>query len=669
MAENKKVLPTVCPLDCPDTCGLLATVENGRVTGLAGDPGHAETQGMICAKMKRYPQRLYGDDRLLYPLLRTGKKGAGEFKRISWDAALDLAADRLGSICAKFGGEAVLPWSYAGNMGKVQRFAGYPFFHRLGALRLEMTICSATASAGWKAHCGSLPGTAPSVAKESDLIVVWATNVPVTNLHFSPCITAAQRRGAKLVVIDPCRTPPAAGADLHLAVRPGGDGPLALAAAKRLVEEGAEDEAFLGEHTEDFADFCDRLRRYREQDLLADAGITAAELDLFVRLLATRKRCFFRIGVGLTRNGRGAMSIRSITALAAILGLFDGSTGRGVLLSSGAFTADSEVLMRPSLLEGEPPKVNMIRLGEALTVREPKVRALFVYNANPAVVAPDAATVRKGLEREDLFTIVHEQVMTPTARYADLLLPATTFLENRDVYTAYGNHWLQVAAPVIDPVGEARSNFDLFQSLARRIGFTDSVFAETLEERLLACLQTMAGIPAGTDFAQVLAGERVLSERAGFVPAAEETVYRFRADIDGQPPFAVPMPGGDIDNPDLAARYPLVLLTPPVAGLLNSTFGERCRGETGRLLIHPQDAAKYQIQDGDAVTVENFRGSVVRRAKVGTTTRPGVVAAPGLYWQPPGEDGINAVVSGQESDFGGGALFHDSRVRISSTGG
>jgi anaerobic selenocysteine-containing dehydrogenase len=657
---------TVCPLDCPDSCGLIATVEDGRVVAVSGDPEHPETRGSICRKTRRYPERLTCAERLLHPLRRTGRKGLGEFEQISWDTALDLAAEKLGEIKTQFGGEAILPWSYGGNMGKVQRFAGYPFFHRLGTLQLDMTICSATSDAGWAAHCGTWPGSAPEKAAGSDLIVVWGINVPVTNMHFYPYIVAARKRGAKLVVIDPYRNEIARRADLHLMIRPAGDSAFALAVAKLLLEQGHEDAAFLAEHTTDFPAFAARVEKMNMQELLSECGLSREELEAFTGLLVTRRKTFVRIGMGLTRNSRGGMAVRAISALSALLGLYDGEAGRGVLLSTESFSVDMEVLKRKSLLARETPVVNMIQLGEALTCRQPPVKALFVYNANPALVAPDSTTVRRGLEREDLFTIVHEQVMTSTARYADLLLPATTFLENRDFYTAYGHHYLAVVEPAIEPMGEAWSNFDLFQKLARRMGFADSAFSETVDGRIAACLKNTAGIPQGTDIDVLLAeGGRICSDRAERRPAPGETMFHFRAELaDDQPVFPCLIRGGEAADPDMAGRYPLLLITPPIMEMLNSTYGERWQQTKGEVLINPQDAALYGVTDGQLVSLENYRGAVTRTARVSDDTLPGVAVAGGLYWRAPGEEGINTVTSQKTSDLAGGSNFHESRVRV-----
>ena len=462
---------TICPLDCPDSCGLVAVVEDGRVTELRGDREHPMTRGVICRKMRRYPERLYSPERVLYPQLRVGKKGQGLFRRISWEKAYDIIAERFGEIIARHGGEAILPYAYAGNMGMANRFAGFPFFHRLGASRLDQTICSAAASAGWVLQCGDIPGCPPENAAQAELIVAWGINIKVSNCHFWPHVAAARRNGGRLLVIDPYRNDTARSADHHVAVLPGGDPALALGVLKVLVDEGLVDRHALHRDSEGFAAMEEVLAGLHWPRLEAESGVSRQAIAELAALLAAAPRTFVRIGIGLSRHSRGGMAVRLIAALAGALGLFDGGPGRGVLLSSGAFPGGRDRLSWPSLAARPTRLVNMIHLGHALTTLDPPLKGLFVFNANPASANPDGSAVRRGLCRDDLFTVVHEQVMSATARYADLLLPATTFLENLDLYTAYGHFYMGVARPVIAPLGEAKSNFQLFAELAARMGF------------------------------------------------------------------------------------------------------------------------------------------------------------------------------------------------------
>ena len=670
MLEKKK---TICPLDCPDSCGMVATVVDGRVTSLRGDTEHPYTNGFICRKMRRYAERVYGEHRVLYPQLRIGKKGEGKFRRIGWDEALDILADRLTETGNRFGGEAILPYSYAGNMGAVNRFAGYPLFHRLGASQLDQTICSAAAAAGWSHQCGDIPGCPPENAADAELIVAWGINIKVTNIHFWQYVAAARKKGGRLLVIDPYRNETAKAADIHLAVLPGGDLALALGVMKVLLEDDLLDRTFLARETEGFNHLTESLKSQNWSKLMGESGVSRQTMEELAILLARSPKTFIRIGIGLSRHSRGGMAVRAITSLAAALGLFEGGLGRGVLLSAGAFRGDKAKLTWPSLAPEKTRIVNMIHLGHALTALQPPVHALFVYNANPASVNPDGALVRRGLARDDLFAVVHEQVLTPTARYADLLLPATTFLENQDIYTAYGHFYLGVAPPVIEPVAEAKSNFDLFQSLALKMGYTDRAFYQSCEERIADYLQNMQGLPEGFDITEVLAGRLVHSTnscRDGRVLARGHGRFSFtRAAVGSLPQVPCLTRAGEFADHDLLARFPLRLIVPPHADLLNSTFGERYPGRCGEVLIHPDDAARWNVREGEKVILENHRGRATRIARLTDDTRQGVLVAEGIFWPVDADDtSINDLTSQKLTDMGGGATFHETLVTIAGEG-
>ena len=662
--EQKK---TVCPLDCPDSCGMIATLEGGRIVSLQGDRQHPYTNGFICRKMRRYHEKVYAPDRLLYPQIRTGKKGEGKFARISWDEAWEILVNRLCPIVEQYGGEAVLPYSYAGNMGTINRFAGHPFFHRLGALRLDETICFAAAGAAWGWHCGKTPGSPPELAAEADLIVAWGINIKVSNVHFWQYVTAARQRGGKLLVIDPYMNSTGRSADYYMSVRPGGDTALALGVTKSLVEQNLCDRAKLEQQTEGFERLEEYLLKTPWPVFAEQSGLSPEAIGNLARLLHDHPQTFCRIGVGLTRNSRGGMAVRAILSLAAVLGLFEGGPGRGVLLSAGAFRGNRDKLRFPELSAKAAPMVNMIQLGEALTVRQPQIKALFVYNANPLSAAPDTGMVRRGLLREDLFTVVHEQVLSPTACYADLLLPATTFLENKDLYTSYGQFYLGLAEPVISPLAETISNFDLFQNLAGKMGYADAPFKQTIEERITGYLLDMEGLPAESAAQIPVPGEwqrSTLAESTGSLFRQGGGCFVFARDDDPlTPPYACLSEPGEFADPDLNSRYPFELLTPPHADLLNSTFGERYTGTPGEVLIHPEDAARAHIGDGEIVILENFRGRAQRVARITSATRKGLLVAEGLYW-PVDESGINDLTSQKLSDMGGGATFHESRVAL-----
>lgn len=668
-ANTVELKKTVCPLDCPDSCGMIARLENGVITSLTGAPEHPYTNAFLCRKMRTYHQRVYSVDRVLYPQVRVGKKGEGKFARISWDEALQLLADKLLEVRDTYGGEAILPYQYAGNMGVLNRNAGYALYHKLGASRLKETICSAAAGEGWAMHLGDVPGSPPEVAAEADLIVAWGINVKVSNVHFWQYIAKARSNGARLLVIDPYRNETAASADEHLKVLPGGDGALALGAIKALMEKKLLDRSMLEEQTTGFEQMAAYLEATPWQEFCEQSGLSQPEIERFACMLKDTPATFIRIGIGLSRNSRGGMSVRAITALAAALGLFSGGTGQGVLYSSKAFAGDSAKLRFPELLEKPTREVNMAHLGHALTALTPPVQLFMVYSCNPLCVAPDAAMVRQGLLREDLFTVVHEQVMTPTAKYADLLLPATTFLENRDLYTAYGHFQLGVVDSAIAPLGEAKSNFQFFQELAQKIGFTDEPFLQSEEDRLASYIKTLKGLPS--DFSYE-AGEPtgwVTSTRKRLGQSVKERwnySYKFVAESGPDTPkIPCVLKAVEFADKDLCSRLPFSLITPPHMDLLNSTFGERYPEKIGEVLIHPEDAEKYGMKSGDRVRLSNFRGEAERIAVVTDATQPGLLVAAGIFWQNENSaTGINGLTSQKVTDIGEGPTFHESRVRI-----
>lgn len=658
---------SVCPLDCPDSCGIVATVKNGMVISLTGDKDHPVTQGVICRKVRKYCDRLYSKNRLTTPLLRVGEKGSGDFKRIGWDEAWDILTRKLTQVIDEFGGESVLPFCYAGNMGRVNRNAGYPFFHRIGATQIEQTICSAAANGGWKKHCGKVPGSPAEKAEDSDVIVCWGLNAKVSSIHFWQNITKAKKKGAKLVVIDPYKNMTAKSADLYVAVKPAGDSGLALGILKYLLSENKIDLVAVNAFCDGFGPLQKYLANTPMALFLDQAGVSFDDLKSLADLLYTHPKTFVRIGVGLTRNSRGGVAMRAIISLAAALQLFSKGEGRGVLCFSGAYKGGNEQLVHKKLLKSDPRTINMIHLGKALTSMEPPIKALIVYNANPLSVAPDSGSVRKGMLREDLFTVVHEQVMTPTAQYADLVLPATTFLENRDLYSGYGHYYMQTVEPAISPIGESLSNFDFFQQLATRMGYTDPQFSQTTEDRMKLHFREIDGIPESVTVEDFMNGELIVSTyRDCYKDLFLKNGKRFQfTDLCcGADDFPKLIDSKEFDDPDLISRYPFKIITPPHLNLLNSTFGERYEGDVGELLIHPDDAEKYLINTEDTVILINSRGKTTRKALVTKNTSRGLLVAEGLFWPAEKSCGINELTSQKVSDICGGAIFHESRVRI-----
>lgn len=672
--EKRTTVKSFCPLDCPDTCGIVASVDNGKIVSLSGDKDHPYTQGFICRKMRGYLDRFYSSERILYPQVRVGKKGEGKFRRVSWKEALELCAERLLKVKKEYGGESILPYSYGGNMGAINRFAGYPFFNKLGTAQLGQTICSAASGAGWKKQCGQMAGCPPENAVDAELIIIWGINVKVSNIHFWQYVAKAKKKGARLIVIDPYRNQTAYSADSYIPIKVGGDSALALGVLKVLLEDGRVDHSFIRDHSQGFSGLQSYVESLTWSKIVEDSGVGETSIRALSQEISNRPKTFIRIGIGLSRNSRGAMSVRAISSLAAALGLFAGGPGRGVLLCTSAFKGDSEILTRESLRTESRRSINMIHLGYALTGMEKPQKALVVYNSNPASVNPDSSSVRFGLLREDLFTIVHEQVMTPTAKYADVLLPATTFLENMDVYTGYGHFYMGVARAVVEPMGEAKSNFDFFQELALQCGFNDDVFQETCTDRLREYLASMEGVPETVTVAEIMDGLLIHSSRSragGDVTHGFDSKFLFSV-VDGSPDPVTTclLSAGEFMDPDLLARFPLQLITPPHADLLNSTFGEKYVGEVGSVIVHPEDAARFRVQDGAMVVLANNRGRSKRKVKVSTDTQQGLVVAEGLYWAVAdttpglGAGGINDLTSQKVTDMGGGATFNESLVTL-----
>src|SRR5512146_852940 len=504
----KSVIHAACPHDCPDACGVLITVEEGRAVKVQGDPAHPITRGFLCAKVAKYLDRVYSPQRVLYPMRRVAPKGqqltGGEgaraprvFERISWDQALDEIACRFQQITQEFGSEAILPYSYGGNIaalngGSMDR----RFFHRLGASQLERTICSAAGEEGLKSVLGIKLGTEPEQFRHSRYIIAWGANIHGNNVHLWPFIEEARRLGAKLVVIDPYLTRTARCADWHLPINLGTDAALALGMMHVIINERLHDADYVSRHTLGFEELRKKVQEYPPQRVAQWTGIAADDIARLAREYATARPAVIRLNYGVQRSERGGMAVRATCMLPCLTGSWK-EVGGGLQLSlSGAYQLNKEALQRPDLMSQSPlgratRTVNMVELGKALTeLDEPPIKALFVYNSNPAAVAPNHNLVVRGLLRPDLFTVVHEQFFTDTTDYADIVLPATTFFEHKDLQPAYGHYWLQVSQPAIEPLGECRSNVEMFRALALRMGFEDECFRESVDEMIDAAVRS-----------------------------------------------------------------------------------------------------------------------------------------------------------------------------------
>jgi anaerobic selenocysteine-containing dehydrogenase len=663
---------------------MLVTVEDGRAVGVRGDPEHPFTNGFLCTKVSRYHERTHSPDRLLYPMRRVGEKGEGRFERVSWDEALDEIAGRFAEIAASEDGpEAILPYSYAGTMGLVQgESMDRRFFHRLGASLLARTICATAGSEGWAATVGASIGTDPEQFHKARLIVLWGTNTLTSNVHLWPRILEARKAGAEIVAIDPYRNRTAAAADRWLAIRPGTDAALALAVAHVAFRDGLADRDYLERYTIGADLFERRAAEWSPARAAAVTGLAADEIEWLARRYAVVRPTAIRLNYGLQRHAGGGSAVRAIAALPAVTGAWRDAGGGALLSASGVFDVDKSALARPDLIRGNPRTINMVRLGEALLEARPPVRAIYVYNSNPAAVAPDQAKVLEGLGREDLFTVVHEQFQTDTADYADLLLPATTQLEHFDVVKPYGHFSLMCNTPAVTPQGEARPNSEVFRQLAARMGFDEPCFRETDREIAAAAIRSshprMAGISLEALEERGWARVEVPDDWAPFAeggfptPSGKCELYSERlaaAGFDPLPCYVPPRESAEV-SPDLAARYPLALISPPAHSFLNSTFANGRRGLAAErepsLLIHPADAAARGVAEGAYVVAFNDRGRVRLRALVSRDVREGVVVAPSVWWNKLSPDGtnVNQTTSQAVTDLGGGATFYDNLVEV-----
>ncbi|NOY53404.1 MAG: molybdopterin oxidoreductase family protein [Deltaproteobacteria bacterium] len=676
MTANVRHL-SVCPLDCPDTCGLIVNIEQGRVVSLAGNPAHPYTQGYICGKMRRYPEKIYSPGRIMTPLRRTGPKGSGTFEPISWDDALDEIHDRFQAIIDRYGAEAILPYSYSGTMGLIQRNAGHPFFYKLGASRLDRTICSSTAEAGWDYAAGRGISHDPEGMADSDLILLWGINAASTNLHILPFVKAARSKGAPLIVIDPYRNRTAKMADRHLMLKPGTDTALALGIMHLLIAEGWIDRNYIDGMTLGFDALRDQVRDFPPRRTAKITGLTETEIRDLAQSYGEADAPFIRLGMGMSRQRGGGMAIRSVACLPALTGAF-AKRGGGITLMTGSyFELDMEAVQGEALLAGRTPRTfNMIHLGRILTEPQgPPVKGLFIYHSNPAATAPRQGKVMEGLRREDLFTIVHEQVRTDTVDYADLVLPATTFLEHTDLYKSYGHCYLQYAASALPPVGESKSNRELFRLLADRFGFTDPFFSRTTDEIIEELIAPPSSFRNGINLALLKEKgfARLNVDRGGnpfengfFTPSGKFEFYSESMKKSGLPP----LPDYRPPEPEERTRYPLILITPPAHHFLNSTFSGiesiRILEKEPSLWIHPDDAEARGIHNGDPIRLFNDEGECSLPARVTGETGRGVVVAESVWWPKSMQDniGINALVSDEEADMGGGPAFHYSPVEV-----
>ena len=665
---------SVCTKDCPDTCGLLVKVEQGKITRVKGDPDHPFTQGFICKKAGFFPGHVHNEGRILTPLKRSGPKGRGEFIPISWDQALDEIVDRIESVSKTHGSQAILPYLYAGHMGMIQRNAGRAFFHKLGASHLLPTICGPAATAGFKTTLGSGPSTDIESSVDSDLIIIWGSDTLTTNVHAWTFFTRARKKGAKIVVIDPVTTRTAVSADIHLAPRPGTDAALALGMIQVLVQEDLVDQDYLAAHTLGYHALVDRAKDYPLDRVEALSGVPAPAIRDLALAFGRARAPYIRTGWGPARQLRGAMAMRTIACLPALVGAF-GKKGGGITRSVGGGPSDLSAFTRPDLAPSGTRTVNMVELGNALVdLDDPPIKLFYNFMSNPAAVAPQSAKVIRGLLREDLFVVVHELFMTDTALHADIILPGATSFEVTDIYRAYGHNYLQQVEPVIPPVGESRPNLAIFQALARRMGFTESVFQKDEAFWIKTFMADAQESLEGIDKKAFDRGKPVrLNVPAnpyakGFGTPSGKVEFFSKAWEDKG---LDPLPCGRVwRDPEGGDTYPLELITSPHLLFLNSAFNEipELRREAGppRVMVHPEDAKIRGIKDGALVKVFNGRGESSLYAKVCEETLPGVLVAKGLHWPRyfPDGKGVNQLTSQRLTDQGETCAFHCNGVDI-----
>jgi anaerobic selenocysteine-containing dehydrogenase len=679
---------SVCALDCPDSCSVLVTVEDGRGTKLRGNPEHPVTRGFLCGKVTQYLEREYSPERLLYPQRRAGAKGEGVFERISWDEALDTIAARLKAIAAEFGPEAILPYSYAGTMGLLNG-AGMDrrFFHRLGASRLDRTICATAGAAGTIEALGVRSCTEPEQFRHAKLIVAWGANILGTNIHLWPFIVEARRNGARLYTIDPRRNRVGAASDKHFFIHPGSDAALALAMMHVIIGENLYDADYVARYTEGFDGLRERVKDWTPRRAAELTGIAAEEIVQFAREYATARPAAIRLNYGVQRSERGAMAVRIISLLPVLTGSWKDVGGGLQLSTSQAFHLNRDGLERPDLQETalgrEARLINMSLLGQTLTgsldrqaeAPAPPVKALVVYNSNPAAIAPNQNAVLRGLRREDLFTVVLEQFQNDTADYADILLPVTTFLEHTDLYLAYGHYYLQLARPALPAPGEAKSNLEIFRLLAERMSFQEECFRESEDDMIRTLLDSPHPFVRGISLEEL--------DREGFVRLRVPEPFQpfahgnfgtvngkchFRAEsLDYQPPVE-----SRFGDRGLRRQFPFELISPKNDDSMNSTFGNRNAVDlqTAAVHVHSGDAARLGIQGGDAVRIYNQRGSCVLVARVDSSVPPGVVSAPSVRWskRAPDRVNVNVLTSERLTDAGGGPAFYSCLVQLERIG-
>lgn len=705
-SDNTRTVIASCPHDCPDSCAMLVDVKEDRIVGVRGNPDHPFTRGGLCVKVNNYGERVHSPDRVLYPLRRSGAKGSGQFERISWDDALGEIKQRWGAIIDEFGPTAILPYSYLGAMGVLNGlFAGDAFFNKLGSTITERTFCGSGAATGYFMTLGDSSGMDPESFAHSKYIVIWACNSISTNLHHWPFIAEAQKNGAKVVVIDPVRTRTAKKSDWHLAIRPGTDAALALGMMHVIIAEGLADDDYVARYTVGFEDLKARAEEYPPDKAARITGLDAEDIRRLAHEFAAAQPAAIRMGIAIERSPGGGQAARALSSLPALVGAWRHPGGGILFTPEFAFPVKWDDLIRPDWVRPGTRIVNQWRLGDALTGDlDPPIKSLMVYNANPAVVAGEQDKILKGLARDDLFTVVSEQFLTDTARYADIVLPATTQLEQFELMYSWGQFYFSINEPAIAPLGESVPNTELFRRLAATFGFDDTQFQRSDEDMARQAVDWDDPRVAGISFdslREIGFARLNLATPATYTPHAEGNFgtpsgkCEFRSSLaeagnmvfasfrqgseEFQPsdepldpvPDFIPPQESAAAAPELAQRYPLNILSPKSHAFINSSFANlpeqlRHAGEQ-MLMIHPEDAAARNIGERSHVRVHNQRGAFEAVAALSDDTRPGIVVAPMGYWLKGSRSGntVNAVNSARYADMGRAPTFSDNLVEVS----
>lgn len=671
--QQNGIFKSVCSLDCPDQCGLLVHKKDGKIVKVQGDPDHPVTAGNICNKVRNMAERIYDEKRLTTPLKRIGMKSEAEFKPISWEEAIDTITSRWKQLIDEEGAESILPYSFYGNMGKLTAEGmDRRFFYRLGSSQLERTICSKAGSEGYKYTMGVSAGIDPEETIHTKLFIFWGINAVSTNMHQITIAQKARKKGAKIVVIDVHKNQTGRLADWFIPIKPGTDSALALGIMHILFKENLYDEAFLSEYTVGYEELREHVKQYHPEKVSLITGVSTDDIYQLAKMYGETSPSFIRIGNGLQHHDNGGMIVRTIACLPAITGQWMQTGGGAIKHNSGILEYNTNALQRPDLLKGRTPRsFNMNQLGRVLLETDAPIRSLFIYGTNPAVVAPEANKVRQGLLRDDLFTVVHDLFLTETAKYADIVLPATSAFENTDFYTSYWHHYIQLQQPVIEKYGESKSNTEVFRLLAEAMGFTDQELKDSDEDLIRQALHH----PDNPYLAEIR--YESLTERSFMKAKREKPLF----------PGKLPTPSGKIELysekmkqagfPPLPTHtplapdqeFPFMYVPGPNHNFLNSTFSNNAKHvkleKTPKLFINTIDAEEHGITDGEAVRIWNSRGECELTAAVGEQVLPGVVVSQGLWADEPGKNQlVNALTPDRLSDMGGGATFFSGRVQI-----